>query len=146
MSTLALADVRWRSRRNPAGGPPLVHVSFLRDPDDGPVAATVGGICSYFASLTGQPRRTYDPDVPVTIAGDRRLGRGITEVCRDWFRWTALDFAAALPAHVCEALARAGVETPSTLRLRLFDLVNERHAGFVPAGRRAEALAGLAAS
>ena len=146
MSTLALADVRWRLRRDPAGGASLVYVSFLRSTDDQQTAAVIGGIRSYLTSLVGHARRVYDPDVPATIAGNRLLGRGLATICQDWYRWTAFGFAEALPPHVGEALGSAGVETPSTLRLRLFDLVNERYAGFVPAGRRSEALTAVARS
>jgi predicted nuclease of restriction endonuclease-like RecB superfamily len=145
VSTLAPADVRWRARRDPAGGPPAVSVAFLSD-DDPRTAAVVAGIRDYVASLVGRPRRMYDPDVPRAIAGDRRLGNGLAAVCLDGYRWAARTFAEALPAHVLAALARAGVDGPSALRLRLFDLVNERFGGFVPAARRAEALGLLAAA
>jgi predicted nuclease of restriction endonuclease-like RecB superfamily len=144
MSALSLADVRWRSRRDPAGGPPFVRVSFLTDPADPRQAAVVGGIAAYLASLAGQRRRDYDPDVPVAIAGDRRLGRGLAAVCMDWYRWTARDLSDALPDHVVAALARAGLDSPSALRLRLFDLANDHYAGFVPATRRSEILVRLA--
>ena len=146
MSALALADVRWRSRRDPGGGPPLVHVSFLTDPADRRTASIVAGVGSYLAALAGRPRREYDADVPVEIAGDRRLGNGLATVCMDWYRWTARSFAEALPPPVAEALERAGVDTPSSLRLRLFDVVNEAYAGFVPSAQRDEALALLAAA
>jgi predicted nuclease of restriction endonuclease-like RecB superfamily len=82
----------------------------------------------------------------VEIAGDRRLGHGLATVCLDWYRWTARTFAEELPPPVAEWLAAAGVETPSALRLRLFDVVNDAFAGFVPSARREEALALLAAS
>jgi predicted nuclease of restriction endonuclease-like RecB superfamily len=146
MSMLSLAEVRWRTRKHPDGGPPLIQVAFLRHADDPTTAATVGGIISYFASLVGQPRRTYDADVPATIAGDRILGRGLALACGHWYRWQPLDFAAALPPDVTEALSRAGIDTPSALRLRLFDLANDRYPGFVPSARRSEALAALARS
>ncbi|MGI8551370.1 MAG: DUF790 family protein, partial [Dehalococcoidia bacterium] len=52
--------------------------------------------------------------------------------------------AEALPAHVARALEARGVDSSSTLRLRLFDLVNRVYAGFVPSVSRDEALAQLA--
>jgi predicted nuclease of restriction endonuclease-like RecB superfamily len=143
MSALSLADVRWRSRRDPVGGPPLVHVAFLTA-DDRHTAAAAGGVLGYVASLVGQPRRSYDPDVPATIAGDRRLGHALAAVCFDWYRWTSPGFSDALARDVAEALNRAGVDSPSTLRLRLFDLVNAAFGGFVPSARRDEALTRLA--
>lgn len=145
MTSLSLADVRWRARRETAGGLPLVSVSFL-DPRDRRTSVAVAGVAEYVASLVGKARREYDPDVPAEIAGDRRLGHGLAAVCLGFFRWTARTFAEALPAPVAEALARSGIDSPSTLRLRLFDLVNERFDGFVPGGRRDEALVVLVAS
>lgn len=144
MSVLSLAHVRWRSRRDPIGGPPLVFVSFLHVAGDQQTTATVAGIRGYFASLVGRPRRDYDPTVPDTIAGDRRLGRGLSAVCQAWYRWESPPIAVSAPSHVHQALARGDIETPSALRLRLFDLANERFAGFVPTSRREEALAFLA--
>lgn len=146
MTALALADVRWRSRRDPAGGAALVHAAFITAPGEHRIAAALGGVCDYVASLAGRPRREYDPDVAVAIAGDRRLAHGLAAVCLDWYRWRARTFAEALPPHVAAALAAAGVDTPSALRLRLFDLVNEVYAGFVPARERAAALDLLAAT
>ena len=146
MSVLSLADVRWQSRRDRSGGPPMVRAAFLTDPAEQRVAAVVSSIAGYIASLTGRRRSEYDPDVPVAIAGDRRLAHGLAAVCLDWYRWTARGFADALPPHVAGALARAGVESPSALRLRLFDAVNETYAGFVPSARRHDALAQLAAT
>jgi predicted nuclease of restriction endonuclease-like RecB superfamily len=143
MSALSLADVRWRSRRDPVGGPPLVSVSFLAD-SDRRTLAVAGGVLGYVSSLLGQPRRSYDADVPVTIAGDRRLGHALAAVCFDWYRWLSPSFADALPAAVAESLSRAGVDSPSALRLRLFDLVNAAFGGYVPSTRRDEALTRLA--
>jgi predicted nuclease of restriction endonuclease-like RecB superfamily len=144
VTSLALADLRWRSRRNPAGGPPLIAVGFIESADDPPTTRIVGSILAYFASLAGRPRREYDAEAPVTIAGDRRLGHALATICLDWYRWASPSFAEALPADVATALSLAGAANPSALRLRLFDLVNARFGGFVPAARREEALAALA--
>lgn len=144
MSALALGDVRFRSRRAD-GGPPLLLPSFL-SATDRQTAAAIDTVCRYLTSLAGRPRREYDADVPARVTGDRRLGHGLSNVCLDWYRWVALDFAEALPARVCAALAAAGIGGPSDLRLRLFDLVNAEYAGFVPSAQREQALARLAAS
>lgn len=143
MTALGLADVRWRARRDQAGGPPRVQVTLLSGTQDrhAPAAAHV---LAYVAGLVGKPRRAYDLDAVAALAGERKLGRGLAAACLDFYRWQARRFADALPVHVAAALDRAGVDTPSALRLRLFDLVNERYAGFVPAARRSEALAALA--
>ncbi|MFN8557564.1 MAG: hypothetical protein U0531_09530 [Dehalococcoidia bacterium] len=147
MSALGLADLSaGRSCRDPGGGPPLVHPGFLRDAGERRTAAAIAGVAGYLASLVGHPRRDYDPDVPVEIAGDRRFGRALVTVCMDWYRWRGRGFAEALPGPVADGLARAGVETSSALRLRLFDLANAEYAGFVPAARRGEALGRLAAA
>lgn len=143
MTALSVTDVRWRARRDPAGGPPWVQVTLLTGAQDryAPAAARV---LAYIAGLVGNPRRAYDPDAVAALAGERRLGRGLAAACLDFYCWQARRFAEALPAPVAAALDRAGIDTPSTLRLRLFDLVNERYGGFVPAARRREALAALA--
>lgn len=146
MSTLALADVRWRSRRDPNGGPPLVTVTFLPGPEDRRMSSIASGIGAYVASFVGRHRRDYDTDVPTEIAGDRRLGNGLAAVCIDWYRWQARTFAEAMPAAVLDALIAHGVDSPSDLRLRLFDLVNAEFAGFVPSSQRDGALTRLAAT
>jgi predicted nuclease of restriction endonuclease-like RecB superfamily len=143
MTALSVADVRWRARRDPAGGPPLVRVAFINGVD-APQAAAAARVLAAIAGLAGRPRRDYDPDAMAALVGERKLGRGLTAACLDFYRWQTRSFVEALPPHVAEALTRAGVDTPSALRLRLFDLVNARYAGFVPAARRGEALAGLA--
>lgn len=142
MSSLSLADVRWRARRNPAGGPPLVQPSFVRAA--APETAAIQGIAGYFQSLLGRPREEYDPEVPVTIAGERRLGRGLAGSCLAWYRWRSPAPAEALPPSVLEHLEAAGIGSSSALRLRLFDLVNEMHDGFVPRRERAALIAHLA--
>jgi predicted nuclease of restriction endonuclease-like RecB superfamily len=143
MTALSVAEVRWRARRDPTGGPPRVRVAFISGTGDADAAAAAR-VLAAIAGLAGRPRRDYDPDAVAALAGERRLGRGLAAACLDFYRWQTRSFAEALPAHVAEALAHAGVDTPSALRLRLFDLVNERYAGFVPAARRDEALAELA--
>jgi predicted nuclease of restriction endonuclease-like RecB superfamily len=143
MTALSVADVRWRARRDPAGGPPLVRVAFI-DGEGNAGTMAAARVLAYIAGLVGRPRRDYDPDAVATLAGERKLGRGLAAACLDFYRWQARRFAEAMPAHVAAALARAGVDTPAALRLRLFDLVNERYAGFVPAARRSAALAELA--
>lgn len=146
MAAFGMAAVRWRSRRDPAGGPPLVSLSFLTDPAGQRTAAITAGVARYLASLAGRRRREYDADVAAEIAGDRRLALGLVAVCLDWYRWSAPPFEQALPAHVAAALARAGVDSPSALRLRLFDLVNAHESGFVPTTRRAAMIDRLAGS
>jgi hypothetical protein len=146
MTALALADVRWRSRRNPAGGAPLVSAGFLSEDDGRRLEPIIAGIAGYLDGLRGRRRRDFDADVPVAIAGDRRLGRSLTAVCLDWYRWHTPTFAEALPEAVVAALGRAGITTPSALRLALFDLANRDYPGFVPSAGRDAALADLARS
>jgi predicted nuclease of restriction endonuclease-like RecB superfamily len=143
MTALSMADVRWRARRGPAGGPPLVRVALIGGEDDAGAMAAAR-VRAYVAGLVGKPRRAYDPDAVAALAGERKLGRGLAAACLDFYRWQPRSVAEALPAHVAETLTHSGVDTPSALRLRLFDLVNERYGGFVPAARRDEALAELA--
>lgn len=145
MSALALADLSWRARRDPDGGPPLVRIRFLGDRGRRGAVPIVTSIGAYIASLTGKPHRLYDVDEPVRIAGDRRLGRALASVWLEGYRWRTPSFEEAVP-HLAPALAAAGIVTPSQLRLRLFDLVNQCYAGFVPSAGRSEVLAQLAAT
>lgn len=145
MTALSLAHLHWRSRRDPGGGPPLVTLSLLSRPLDQRTAGAIEGIGDYYASLLGKERREYDPDVPVEIAGERRLGQAIATVYGDWYRWVTRDLRDALPTEVAAALIQAGSATPVALRARLYALVNERFGGFVAGGARGQALADLAA-
>ncbi len=145
MATLSMADIRWRARRDPGGGPPIFSVMFLTEHDRRATAAAAG-VRDYLAGLAGRRRAEYDPDVVVAIAGERRLGHGLAAGCFDFYAWTARTLAEELGEERARHLTDAGIDTPSGLRLRLFDQVNQHDGGYVPSGRRDEALARLARS
>ena len=153
MATLTAAELRWRTRRvaTPAVGagsaaaPLLIVPQWLNERDE-KTAAVVAAVRGHVAGLVGQERQHYRADAVAALAGDRRLGAGLALVCGDWYRWSARAFAEVLPAATVAALVAAGITFPSELRLRLFDIANQQHGGFVPSGQRDAALAALAAA
>lgn len=144
MTALPFGLVRWRSRRAPDGGPPLLLPSFLESGTAHAIRGAVSGVLEYFDEMVGRPRHDHEPDTLAAIAGNRRLGQALGTVCGAWYKWRALGFEEALPPTLAAALYKAGIESPSALRLRLFDLANERGDGFVPSSERDALLGTLA--
>lgn len=131
---LKLADIRKTTRRTSAGDLRSVHPRLLRDRS---LAPRIEMTLRYMESMLSRPRRELDAEVVVQLFGDHKLARAIVACLASTYRHRARSFAEVLPADHCAALARAGILTPSDLRLWIFRRVNAELRGFAGAAERA---------
>jgi len=134
---LKLADIRKTTRRTGADDLRAVHPRLLRDRS---LAPRIEMTLRYMESMLGRPRRELDAEVVVQLFGDHKLARAIVACLASTYRHRARTFAEVLPAHHCAALARAGILSPSDLRLWVFRRVNAELRGFAGAAERADFL------
>lgn len=140
---LKLADIRKTTRRSGAGDLRSVHPRLLRDRS---LAPRIEMTLRYMESMLGRPRRELDAEVVVQLFGDHKLARAIVACLASTYRHRARTFAEVLPEHHCAALARAGILSPSDLRLWVFRRVNAELRGFAGAAERASFLRAAAAA
>lgn len=131
---LKLADIRKTTRRTSADDLRSVHPRLLRDRS---LAPRIEMTLRYMESMLSRPRRELDAEVVVQLFGDHKLARAIVACLASTYRHRARSFAEVLPADHCAALARAGILTPSDLRLWIFRRVNAELRGFAGAAERA---------
>ncbi len=134
---LKLADIRKTTRRTSAGDLRSVHPRLLRDRS---LAPRIEMTLRYMESMLGRPRRELDAEVVVQLFGDHKLARAIVACLASTYRHRARTFIEVLPEQHCAALARAGILTPSDLRLWVFRRVNAELRGFAGAAERASFL------
>lgn len=138
---LALADIPKRFRRH--DGDVSVTPRALHLPESREALATLIGL--YEASL-GQSRADFPDDRPAQIVGDVRLARCLTACLVDWYRWAIPEWPQPATAAESAALVGHGIDSPSTLRLALYDAINATHGGFLSGAERGPALDDFAAS
>src|SRR5690348_14060358 len=134
---LKLADIRKTTRRSGAGDLRSVHPRLLRDRS---LAPRIEMTLRYMESMLGRPRRELDGEVVVQLFGDHKLARTIVACLASTYRHRARTFAEVLPEQHCAALTRAGILSPSELRLWVFRRVNAELRGFAGAAERASFL------
>ena len=137
---LSLHDVPYTTRR--AGGSVRLYPRLLRDRSRLPGIAIA---IEYFESLLGRERRELQAEVLVEFFGDPKLARGLVSCLRHSYRFRSPRLEDVVGRLAARRLQRAGLGMPSSLRLWLFDRVNERHDGFLTARARPELLAALEA-
>ncbi len=142
----SLQDVKKQVYRR--AGEPYLALHWLRP---GELQGEMERLVAYHEQLLGQPRRAFSLDEARACIGDDRLADCLVAVLGAWYSWSQPDWATviagfAAPAASLAALERAGITSPSALRLALFDYVNTQYAGFLAYGERAEALGRFAAS
>jgi predicted nuclease of restriction endonuclease-like RecB superfamily len=85
-------------------------------------------------------RADFPEDRPAQIAGDARLARCLTACLSDWYQWTSPLWPHPASAAEAAALATSQLDSPSALRLALYDHVNATYGGFLTADDREPAL------
>jgi predicted nuclease of restriction endonuclease-like RecB superfamily len=107
--------------------------------------ALVEQAINVFESCVGRPRSEYDPRALEAVMGDYRLGRCIEACLLTRYSFVQPRLESLLSQEQISALAEKGLNTPSDLRLALWDAANARHGGFVPPGEREAFVRRLAA-
>jgi len=88
----------------------------------------------------GQERAGLPQDAPAEIVGDYRLARCLVTCLGEWYEWRAPEWPGPATAEEAAALAERGIDTPSRLRLALYDQVNASAGGYLAAEARDAAL------
>ena len=135
-----LSSIKKRSLRDRRGNlivvPALLHGRTA--------LALVEQAINVFESCVGRPRSEYDPRALEAVMGDYRLGRCIEACLLTRYSFVQPRFESLLSQEQVSALAEKGLNTPSDLRLALWDAASTRHGGFVPPGERESFLGRLA--
>src|ERR687887_10388 len=126
-----LADVK-KTVRPRSDGQRYIHPKLLEGPA---VSAQVGLALAYLHARLGRPRREVDPEMLVRFFGDPKVARGLVSCLRHTYRWRAQGLADVLEAKDLARLAARDIRTPTDLRLFLYDALNARGHGFLPAER-----------
>jgi hypothetical protein len=124
---LALNDVPLTVRR--VAGQMNVYPRLLRDSSMLPRIALA---IDYFESLLGHERQQIEHEMLVELFGDPRLARGITAALGHSYRFRTRRMDEVVGRGGAAHLKRAGLASSPSLRLWLYDRLNDTHAGFLP--------------
>lgn len=139
----SLQDVKRQVRRR--DGELTVMLHFLRP---GELSAEIERLIAFHEQRCGQPRKDFAQDEASTLVGDYRLANCLLATLSAWYAWRQPSWDEALRdlgEQARAALAEAGISSPVSLRLALFDYVNAHHAGFLDEQTRPAALEAFAA-
>ncbi len=137
---LGLKDVRATRRRT--GSVTGLYPRLLRDSS---ARAQIAVAIQYCESMLGRERRELDPDVLVHFFGDPRLARGIAACLGRAYRFVPRHLEDELTRQSARRMRTADIHSSGSLRLWVFDRLNELGHGFLPHGERASVVAELEA-
>jgi predicted nuclease of restriction endonuclease-like RecB superfamily len=132
---LALADIPKTFHRGAAQV--SVTPRLLKPRSSMQMLTTLVGL--YEGSL-GLTRTDFPEDRPAEIAGDVRLARCLVACLSDWYQWVEPQWPQPATEAELAALAERGLESPSALRLALYDHINATYGGFALPDEREGAL------
>lgn len=138
----SLQDVKRQVRRR--DGALAVTLHFLRP---GELSAEIERLIAFFERRCGQARKDFAQDEAGALVGDYRLANCLLATLSAWYAWRQPSWDEALSDLSEETrvvLAEAGIGSPVSLRLALFDYVNVRHTGFLDERTRFAALEAFA--
>lgn len=139
----SLQDVKRQVRRR--DGELALTLHFLRA---GELREEIARLVAYHEQHCGQSRKAFAQDEASALVGDYRMASCLLATLSAWYVWQPPSWDEAVNAageSAREALSEAGVRSSVTLRLALFDYVNERYAGFLDTAERPAALDAFAA-
>ncbi|MFL5628683.1 MAG: DUF790 family protein [Ktedonobacteraceae bacterium] len=134
----SLQDVKKQVQRR--GSELYVSLHFLQPSE---LANELTSLIAYHEQHLGQPRRSFAIDDARACIGDYRLAYCLINTLSAWYQWQPCSWSEALEriggtAHL--QLTTAGIASPVSLRLALFNHVNEHYQGFLPSALRTDAL------
>lgn len=124
--SLPLKDIRFTTRRS--DDERTLHPRLLRDRS---VLPKIDIAVQYFESMVGRERRELDPEVLVHFFGDYKLARCMVAVLAHGYRYRPRELEQVVTRTALARLRRAGIDSPRSLRLALFDRVNTSDQGFL---------------
>lgn len=137
---MSLADVKKRIVRR--DGEQVMTPHLLRRHD---LVREMQALIDLYEASVGSSRGSFPLDRPAELIGDYRLARGLTICLEEWYEWRAVMWPGEASARETANLAARGIDTPTGLRLALYDRVNERHGGYLGEDARGESLDAFAA-
>ncbi len=93
-----------------------------------------------FSEYVGRPRSEYDATSLEGIIGDYRLGRCIEACLMTRFTFETPSLQSFLPTEQVGVLVARGLDSPTALRLALWDAANAQCGGAVPSNERTQFL------
>jgi hypothetical protein len=102
--------------------------------------AALGFAINYFERMVGRRRADFETDTLLEFFGDPRLARGLVACLSRTYTWRTQNFSDAFGDETAQALWRAGLPNPATLRRKLYGLANGRYSGVILPHERPEAL------
>ncbi len=138
---IGLADVKKRIARR--GGDPVLIPYLLRR---GELAREIEALVALYEALLARERADFPSDRPAELVGDYRLARCLTICLEEWYAWQPVAWPGRASAAETEALAARGIDSPSQLRLALYDAVSARGAGYLASAERETMLDAFAAT
>jgi predicted nuclease of restriction endonuclease-like RecB superfamily len=143
-----LADLKKTiSRRKERDGDHAVGpriVPFLLRP--GELVEPLAELIALFEAHIGRERVTFPVDRPAELIGDYRLARCLVICLSEWYEWHAPEWPEGATTAEEAALARLGIDSPSALRLALYDHVNATAGGYLAGDERVAELDAFAGS
>ncbi len=141
----SLQDVKKQVQRR--GDDLLVRLHFLRP---GELHTEIAQLIGYYEEIYrhGEPHKHFVVDDARASIGDYRLAHCLGVTLSAWYTWRSRNWEEVLQKIGGTAPARleeAAITSPVSLRLALFDVVNERFSGFLGTPQRDSALQEFAA-
>ena len=141
----SLQDVKKQVQRR--GDELQVRLHFLRP---GELQQEIAQLIRYYEQYyaTGEPHKLFSADDARACIGDYRLAHCLAATLSAWYTWRSRNWDDVLLQMGGDASARleeASITSPMSLRLGLFDVVNEHFAGFLGTQKRDAALQEFAA-
>jgi len=138
---LALADIKKTISRR--GGVTRLTPYLLRP---GELVREIEALIALYEAWVGRERSDFPPDRAAELIGDYRLARCLTNCLAEDYAWQSPQWPGSASDDEAAALAERGIDSPTHLRLALYDWVNDHAEGYLSATNRASALDAFAAS
>ncbi len=138
----SLQDVNKRVQRR--NGELYVSLHLLHR---GELQNELASLIAYHEQHVALPRRAFSLDDARACIGDYRLAHCLISTLSAWYRWQSHDWSQVLGRAGGEAgmlLSAAGITSPVSLRLALYNYVNLHYQGFLTTPQRSAALAAFA--
>jgi predicted nuclease of restriction endonuclease-like RecB superfamily len=139
----SLQEVKKTVQRRGSGLSIVLH--FLRP---GELREEIERLIAYHEGLLGQPQKRFSVDETRAVVGDYRLANCLSATLSAWYSWQGREWAEVVRQaggdEAITGLEAAGIVSSVTLRLALYNYVNEHYHGFLPADQRPTALQAFA--
>ena len=138
---LGLSDVPKTITRR--GGQRYLVPHLLRP---GERARELAALIELYESWLGRERSGFPVDRPAELLGDYRLARCLETCLGEEYIWQSPPWPGSVSGERAGSLAARGILLSSSLRLALYDFVNQHEGGYLSTARRDDVLTAFAAA